>query len=44
MGISKLEYLEKINLVTLKKEINPKKRFNIFIAFYINKVRLIDNV
>lgn len=44
IGISKLEYLEKINLVSLKKEINPKKRFNIFIAFYINKVRLIDNV
>ena len=40
-GADKVEYVELIDLKTLKK---PKKnKFNIFFAFYIGRVRFIDN-
>ena len=38
----KIEYLEIRNIINLKKTIINKK-YKIFIAYYINKVRLIDN-
>ena len=38
----KIEYLEIRNIIDLKKTIINKK-YKIFIAYYINKVRLIDN-
>ena len=38
----KLEYLEIRNKLNLSKKIN-KKNFKIFIAYYINGIRLIDN-
>ena len=38
----KIEYLEARNLFNLQKSIINKK-YKIFIAFYINKIRLIDN-
>ncbi len=38
----KIEYLEIRNKYNLSKKYN-KKNFKIFIAFYVNKVRLIDN-
>ena len=41
---SKVEYIEAINLNNLKKINNYVKNFKIFISFYINKVRLIDNI
>ena len=41
LGAKKVEYIEIIDLKTLKK---PKKnKFNLFFAFYIGKVRFIDN-
>tara|TARA_B100000586_G_scaffold259534_1_gene225031 strand:- start:51 stop:860 length:810 start_codon:yes stop_codon:yes gene_type:complete len=41
LGAKKVDYIEIINLKTLKK---PKKnKFNLFFAFYIGKVRFIDN-
>ena len=43
-GINRIEYLKAINLNTLKDETNPKKKFNIFVSFYINKIRIIDNI
>ena len=43
LGINKLDYLELLNLTTLKKPSNSKKKFNIFIAYYLKNVRLIDN-
>ena len=43
LGIDKLDYLEFINLKTLKKPTNTKKKFNIFIAYYLRNIRLIDN-
>ena len=44
LGVDKIDYLEFINLDNLKYPINKNKKFNIFIAFYLGKVRLIDNV
>ena len=38
----KLEYLEIRNKFTLSKKIN-KSNYKIFIAYYLNNVRLIDN-
>ena len=41
LGAKKVEYIEIVDLKTLKK---PKKnKFNLFFAFYIGKVRFIDN-
>ena len=41
-GAKKVDYVEIIDLKTLKK---PKKnKFNLFFAFYIGKVRFIDNI
>ena len=44
LGIKKVEYVKCINLSNL---IEPKlsiSKFNIFISYYINKTRLIDNI
>jgi pantoate--beta-alanine ligase len=43
LGINKLDYLELVNLKTLRKPSNSKKKFNIFIAYYLKNTRLIDN-
>lgn len=43
LGINKLDYLELLNLTTLKKPSNSKKKFNIFVAYYLKNIRLIDN-
>ena len=44
LGVKKIDYIELINLNTLKKPNRINKKFNIFIAYYLGKVRLIDNV
>ena len=44
LGISKIEYLEILNLKTLKKAKKINEKFNIFVAYYIGKIRLIDNI
>ena len=43
LGVSKIDYLNIINLEKLKKAKNKKEKFNIFIAYYLNNIRLIDN-
>ena len=43
MGIRKIDYIEGINLDNLKKAKKYNENFNIFSAFYIGNVRLIDN-
>ena len=41
LGVRKIDYIEIVDLKTLKK---PKKnKFNLFFAFYIGKIRFIDN-
>ena len=40
-GAKKVDYVERIDLRTLKK--STKKKYNLFFAFFIGKVRFIDN-
>ena len=44
LGINKIDYLEIINLKSLSRPKKFKESFNIFIAYHLNKVRLIDNI
>ena len=43
LGIKKVDYIEPINLINLKTAKKFNEKFNIFSAFYVGKVRLIDN-
>jgi pantothenate synthetase len=43
-GVTKIDYLEYINLKTLKPPKKTNENYNIFIAYYMGKVRLIDNL
>jgi pantoate--beta-alanine ligase len=43
-GVNKIDYIELLDLEKLKKPISSKNNFNIFIAYYIGKTRLIDNI
>jgi pantoate--beta-alanine ligase len=44
LGAEKVDYIECLNLKTLEFCKNTKANFNIFVAYYLNKVRLIDNL
>ena len=44
LGVTKIDYIKLYNLNTLKKPRNKREKFKIFIAFYLNKTRLIDNI
>ena len=44
LGVNKIDYLKLLNLKTLKKPTSIKENFNIFIAYFIKNVRLIDNI
>tara|TARA_B100001093_G_scaffold429838_1_gene425257 strand:+ start:529 stop:1344 length:816 start_codon:yes stop_codon:yes gene_type:complete len=44
LGLKKIDYIELFNTKTLKKIKKSGEKFNIFIAYYINKIRLIDNI
>ena len=44
LGVKKIDYIELYNLKTLKRPKSKKEKFKIFIAFYLNKTRLIDNI
>ena len=43
-GVKKIDYLECINLKTLKLAKKNNENYNIFIAYYLGNVRLIDNL
>ncbi|MDB9760654.1 pantoate--beta-alanine ligase [Pelagibacteraceae bacterium] len=43
-GVTKIQYLEGLNLKTLKKPLMSGKKSNIFIAYYLGRIRLIDNL
>jgi len=43
LGAKKVDYVEIIDLETLKKPKKNKAKFNLFFAFYIGKIRFIDN-
>jgi pantoate--beta-alanine ligase len=44
IGATKIDYIECVNLIKKKICKNNKSKFNIFIAYYINAIRLIDNL
>jgi|TARA_B110000211_G_scaffold66081_1_gene76208 pantoate--beta-alanine ligase len=44
LGATRIDYLEKFDLKNLKKIRKTKNRFRLFIAYYINDIRLIDNI
>ena len=44
LGARKIDYLENYNIENFKKINRQNKKFNIFIAYYIKNVRLIDNI
>jgi pantoate--beta-alanine ligase len=44
LGASKIDYLENYNMKSLKKIKRPNKKFNLFFAYYIKSIRLIDNI
>ena len=44
LGASKIDYVECINLTERKICKNMNTKFNIFIAYYVGKIRLIDNL
>ncbi len=44
LGVNKIDYLEIINLKDLRRPKKMNESFNIFIAYYLNNVRLIDNI
>jgi pantothenate synthetase len=43
LGASKVDYLELINIEKLEKPKNKKDNYNIFVAYYLKNIRLIDN-
>ena len=44
LGLKRIDYIELYNIKTLKKPNKKSENFKIFIAYYLNKVRLIDNI
>ena len=44
LGVNKIDYLEIINLKSLNRPRKLGEPFNIFIAYYLNEIRLIDNI
>ena len=44
LGVNKIDYIKAINLDNLREAKKFNENFNIFSAFYIGKVRLIDNI
>ena len=44
IGVNKIEYLEIINKKSLLKPKKNHESFNVFIAYYLKEVRLIDNI
>ena len=44
LGATKIDYLENYNIRSFKKIKRPNKKFNLFFAYYIKNIRLIDNI
>ena len=43
LGVDKIDYLEFLNLKSLRYPKNRNEKFNVFIAYFLKKTRLIDN-
>ena len=44
LGANKIDYVENYNIKNFKKIIKFNKNFNLFFAYYIKNIRLIDNI
>ena len=44
LGASKIDYLENYNIKSFKKVKKKNEKFNLFFAYYIKNIRLIDNI
>ena len=44
LGANKIDYIENYNLRSFKKIKKQNKKFNLFFAYYIKNIRLIDNI
>ena len=44
LGAKKIDYIENYNIKSFKKIKKTKRKFNLFIAYYIKNIRLIDNI
>ena len=44
LGADKIDYIEFLNIKNFKSNKSVKNRFRLFIAYYINNIRLIDNI
>ncbi len=44
LGARKIDYLENYNIKSFKKIKQTNKKFNLFFAYYIKNIRLIDNI
>ena len=44
LGASKIDYLENYNIKNFDKIKRPNKKFNLFFAYHIKSIRLIDNI
>ena len=44
LGASKIDYLENYNIKNFKKVKKKNEKFNLFFAYYIKNIRLIDNI
>ena len=44
LGVSKIDYIENINLNNLKKNKKSRGKLRLFIAYYVKNIRLIDNI
>ncbi len=44
LGASKIDYLENYNIKNFKKIKKTNEKFNLFFAYYIKNIRLIDNI
>ena len=44
LGATKIDYIKILDINKLIKPYNKKKKFRIFIAYYLRSTRLIDNI
>ena len=44
LGVTKIDYIKNLDIKNLRKNRKLKNRFRLFIAYYINNIRLIDNI
>ena len=44
LGAKKIDYIVNYDIKSFKKIKRPNKKFNLFIAYYIQRTRLIDNI